>query len=72
MLAPTQGDIKVFDEETVKRDVPPPPKFAKARRKIRPVEVLHELNAKKPANAKGDVAIAREVAIDLKAEGEGR
>src|SRR5690554_4264589 len=61
----TQWYIEIVAEPGGERDVPAPPEILKARRTVGLVEVIEKAIAKQRRNADGNVAIARQVAIDL-------
>ena len=51
--------------------MPAPPKLRDVAGEVRRLEVGHELDAKKLGGADGDVAVAREISVDLKGKIDG-
>ena len=66
-----EGDIDVVPKPCHQRDVPAAPEVAHGGGEVGSAEILHQLDAEEAGAAHGDVAVAREVAVDLDAEEHG-
>ena len=60
-----QGNIDVVAEPAGERDVPATPEVGDVRGKVGIAEVVRKVEAEEACRADGDVAVAREVGIDL-------
>ena len=69
--ATAQGDIDVVAEPSRQRDVPTTPELGNVAAEIRHVEVPHQPDAEQLGRADGNVAVAREVAVNLEGEEDG-
>ena len=67
-----EGNIQVVAEPGGQRDVPARPEVADARRQIRRVEVLHQVETEDLRRADRDHGIAAEIAVDLQRKGQSR
>ena len=70
--AAAQGNVDVIPEPSRQRDVPPAPELGDVAAEIRHVEVAHQLDPEKLRRSDGDVRVAREVAVNLESEEDGR
>lgn len=60
-----ERNVDIVPEPSRKRDMPVAPEVAKGLREIRTIEIDHQLDAEKLADANRAVRITREVAVDL-------
>ena len=65
-----ERDVDVVAEPGGERDVPAAPEILRPARQVRVVEVDHQLEAEPSRRAARDVAVGREVRVDLDREGE--
>ena len=67
-----ERDVQVVAEPGGQRNVPATPEVADARRKIRRIEVLHQVEAEDLCRADRDHRVAAEVAVDLQRKRQRR
>ena len=67
-----ERNVEIIAEPRGQRDVPAAPEIADARREVRRVEVLHQVEAEDLRRADRDHGIAAEVAVDLQRERQRR
>ncbi len=67
---PPERDVEVVTQPGRERDVPAMPEIGDARREVRHREVFRKDEAEEARAADGDVAVPREIEIDLHAERE--
>ena len=70
--AATQRYVHIVAEPCRQRYVPPPPKLGYVSAEIRHVEVPHQLYPEQFGGSNGNVAVPREVTVDLESEEYGR
>ncbi len=63
-----QRDIEIIAKPCRERNMPTPPKFGNVACEIRVRKVAHERNPEKASAPNRDIAVAREVSIDLEGE----